>query len=457
MAVHSKRDVTLHAAQIVARMERLPFTRFHLKARVLVGTATFFDAFDALSIAYVLPVLIPLWGLNPGRIGALISIGYVGQLAGAILLGWLAERRGRKFSLLLSVLILSLFSLLCAASWDYSSLFLFRALQGIGLGGEVPVAASYINEISKAKGRGRFVLLYELIFPVGLLSAALVGWWIVPLWGWQFMFLIGALPGLMVLPLRWMLPESPRWLANRGRLEEADRVVAHLEAEASRAGKVELPALVVKPLGAAQTTRWQELFQGIYLRRTLVVWVLWFAAYFATYGIATWLPSIYSSVFKLPLAQSLRYSVIASCVSLAGTVLCALLIDRTGRKAWFTGASLLGGFLLLALWWLGANSAWQVLVLASAAHMSFNTISLGLYLYTPEIYPTRMRALGSSIGSALLRVASAIGPSVMGLVVAQGRLANAFLLFGIVLFVACGVNAIWGTETKGQVLEEISP
>ena len=285
----------------------------------------------------------------------------------------------------------------------------------------------------------------------------MVGWWIVPLWGWQFMFLIGALPGLMVLPLRWMLPESPRWLANRGRLEEADRVVAHLEAEASRAGKVELPALVVKPLGAAQTTRWQELFQGIYLRRTLVVWVLWFAAYFATYGIATWLPSIYSSVFKLPLAQSLRYSVIASCVSLAGTVLCALLIDRTGRKAWFTGASLLGGFLLLALWWLGANSALQVLVLASAAHMSFNTISLGLYLYTPEIYPTRMRALGSSIGSAWLRVASAIGPSVMGVVVAQSRLANAFLLFGIVLFVACGVNAIWGTETKGRILEEISP
>ena len=271
MAVHSEHDVTLRAAQIVARMERLPFTRFHLKARVLVGTATFFDAFDALSIAYVLPVLIPLWGLNPGRIGALISIGYVGQLAGAILLGWLAERRGRKFSLLLSVLILSLFSLLCAASWDYSSLFLFRALQGIGLGGEVPVAASYINEISKAKGRGRFVLLYELIFPVGLLSAAIVGWWVVPLWGWQVMFLIGALPGLVVLPLRWMLPESPRWLANRGRLDEADRVVAELEAVASRAGKIELPALVVKPLGASQSTRWRELFQGIYLRRTLVV------------------------------------------------------------------------------------------------------------------------------------------------------------------------------------------
>ena len=457
MPVSSERGSTQNSAGIVARIERLPFTRFHVKARIFVGTATFFDAFDALSIAYVLPVLIPLWKLKPSGVGALISIGYLGQLIGALLLGWLAESRGRKLSLLLSVSILSVFSLLSALSWSYASLASFRFLQGVGLGGEVPVAASYISEISKAKGRGRFVLLYELIFPLGLMSAALVGWWVVPHWGWRALLLLGALPGPLIVPLRWMLPESPRWLANRGRIAEADKILQQLEAEAG--GARELPAVEAtnETSRAERTTRVAELFQGIYLRRTLVVWVLWFAAYFATYGIATWLPAIYSSVFKLPVAEALRYSLITSCLSLVGTVLCALLIDRTGRKAWFSAVSLLGGALLIALWKLGASSALQVLVFASAAHMAFNTISLGLYLYTPELYPTRLRALGSSIGSAWLRVASAIGPTVMGAVVARSHLESAFLVFGLVLLGACAVNSLFGIETRGRVLEEVSP
>ncbi len=460
MAVPSKGNslpADQSTARLVARIERLPLSRFHIKARVLVGTATFFDAFDALSIAYILPVLVPLWGLTPAMIGGLISIGYVGQLVGALLLGWLAERRGRMFALLLSVAVFALFSLLAASSWDYTSLFIFRTLQGVGLGGEVPVAATYINEISKAKGRGRFVLLYELIFPVGLLTAAFVGWWVVPSWGWQTMFLIGGLPALLVLPLRWLLPESPRWLANRGRLKEADVIVTQLEVEASRGGKIELPPVVETPPVVERKTRWQELFRGRYRRRTLVVWVLWFSVYLSTYGISTWLPTIYASVFNLPLADALRYPLITSSFGLVGTLACALLIDRTGRKIWFTVAAMVGGLLLLTLWWLGASSALQVLVLATAAHMSFNTIALGLYLYTPEIYPTRMRALGSSIGSAWLRAASAIGPFVMGFVVATGRLSTAFLLFGAVLMAASVITGLFGTETKGRVLEEISP
>ena len=188
-----------------------------------------------------------------------------------------------------------------------------------------------------------------------------------------------------------------------------------------------------------------------------MVWVLWFAAYFATFGIATWLPTIYTSVFKLPLAQALRYSLITACVNLVGTVCCALLIDRTGRKPWFTGASLGGGALLLVLWRMGASSALQVLVFTTAAYMVFNTMSLGLYLYTPELYPTRMRALGTSVGTAWVRIASAIAPSVMALVVSRSHLATSFLLFGGVLLVAGCVNWRFGTETKGRILEEISP
>jgi putative MFS transporter len=443
-------------ARIVARIERIPFTGFHLRARVIIGTATFFDAFDALAIAFVLPVLIRLWQLTPGQIGALISVGFVGQIVGAILLGWLAERRGRMPSLLVSVGIFSVFSLLAALSWDYASLFVFRTLQGIGLGGEVPVAAAYINEISKAKGRGRFVLLYETVFAVGIFVAALVGWWVVPTLGWRAMFVIGGLPALLVIVMRVLLPESPRWLADRGRLDDAERVVARIEDEARRGG-VALPEPVVAPAAKAERTRLGELFQGRYRRRTLTVWVMWFSAYFATYGLTTWLPSLYLSVFKLPLAQALKYSLVTTGVAVIGAVVTALLIDRTGRKPWLATAFFVGAFFLLVLWLAGATSALQVMVLGTAGYTAIATIALGLYLYSPEIYPTRMRALGSSVGSAWLRVASAIGPLVMGLIVAQYPLSTAFLLFGLVCLVGGVVTAVFGVETKGRVLEELSP
>jgi putative MFS transporter len=447
----------LTAAHIVARIERLPFTRFHLKARLIVGTATFFDAFDALTIAYVLPVLIRMWTLTPIEIGNLISIGYVGQLAGALVFGWLAERRGRMLALQLSVALYSVFSFLAAFSWSYPALFVFRGIQGLGLGGEVPVAAAYISELSQARGRGRFVLLYEMAFSVGLVAAAVLGNLIVPTLGWQAMFLIGAIPAVLVGAIRWMLPESPRWLANRGRLEEADTIMTAIEAQASRGGQVALPPVVLVPSAPTRETRWRELFRGVYRRRTLTVWVIWFTSYFATYGLTTWLPSLYASVFKLPLQQSLRYALITQVCGLLSSLACALLIDRTGRKPWFTGAFFAGGLLMLVLWQVGATSALQVLVLGTIAWMSFNSIALGLYLYSPEIYPTRMRALGSSVGTAWLRVASAIGPAVMGLVVARAPLATAFLLIGAVLLVGGVVTALFAVETRGRPLEEISP
>lgn len=445
------------AAQIVARIERIPFTGFHVKARLIVGSATFFDAFDVLAIAYVLPALIRAWRLTPIEIGNLISVGFVGQLVGALFFGWLAERRGRMLSLQLSVATYSVCSFLAAFSWSYTSLFVFRTIQGVGLGGEVPVAAAYINELSKAKGRGRFVLLYEMAFSVGLVCAALVGNAVVPNLGWQAMFLIGALPALLVGAMRWVLPESPRWLANRGRLEEADRIVTAIEMKASKGGQEELPPVVVVPSVAAQKTRWHELFEGIYLRRTVVVWVMWFASYFATYGIATWLPSLYTSVFKLPLRQSLRYALVTQGCGLFSSLACALLIDRTGRRPWFTGGFLLGGTFMLILWQVGATAALQVVALGTAAYMSISGISLGLYLYSPEIYPTRLRALGSSVGSAWLRIASAIGPAVMGHLVARYPLSTAFLLFGVVLLIGGVVTGLFAVETKGRPLEEISP
>src|SRR5215813_8279935 len=258
---------------IVARLERLPTSSWQVKARIIVGVATFFDAFDALAIASVLPVIVPLWKLTPPEIGLMISAGFFGQLLGALLFGCIAERYGRMNAMVGSIALFAVMSLACAFAWDYGSLLVLRTIQGIGLGGEVPVAAVFISELAKARRRGRFVLLYELVFPVGLVAGSLSGLWVVPHLGWQYMFVIGALPALLALILRILLPESPRWLAVRGRTAEAEAAVSLIEAETQKAIGHPLPS--PKPMVSAvdKPASWADLFGRFYLQRTLVVWV----------------------------------------------------------------------------------------------------------------------------------------------------------------------------------------
>ncbi len=443
-------------ADVVARIERLPVSPWHVKARVIIGVATFFDAFDALAIAFVLPVLAPLWNLTGPQIGFMISAGYLGQLAGALMFSWIAQRLGRVRALVWSVLVLSVMSLACALAWDYQSLLIFRMLQGLGLGGEVPVAAVYISEITRASGRGRFVLLYELIFPIGLVAAGLLGRWVVPNLGWQYMFLIGAIPALLALLMQRLLPESPRWLAVRGREREAEAALAHIERETEKTSRKALPP--VRPMVATdeRPATWADLFGPHYLRRTLVVWTIWFGAYLVTYGLTVWLPTIYRTVFQLSLEQSLQYGLITQLVGLLGTLACALTIDYFGRRPWFAAAFVGVALALSGLWLLGAETPQRVLALVSIAFFFSSVVSIGAYLYTPELYPTRARAMGVGVATAWLRLASMIGPSVIGMMIARG-LEDVFLAFGIIAAVAAVVTALFAIETKNRLLEEVSP
>ncbi len=444
------------ADNVVARIERLPTSWWHVKTRIIVGVATFFDAFDALAIATVLPVLVPMWKLTPPEIGLLISAGFLGQLIGALLFGWIGERFGRMPAMMWSIALFAVMSLVSAFAWNYDSFLVFRVIQGIGLGGEVPIAAVYISELTRARHRGRFVLLYELVFPIGLVGASLLGLWVVPKFGWQWMFYIGALPAILALVLRSLLPESPRWLAVHGRNAEAETALSLIERETQKSTGQPLPP--VQPVVSTRDQRasLSDLFGPIYLRRTLVVWVIWFAAYFVNYGLSIWLPTIYRTVFKLPLDVSLRYSLITQVVGLLGTLICALTIDYVGRRIWFAVA-FAGTTASLGVLASTANpDAAQVLTFMTMAYFFASTINIGVYVYTPELYPTRARALGVGTSTAWLRFASMIGPMAVGYMIAGG-LQSVFLMFAVVAAIAAVITAAFAVETKGRVLEEVSP
>src|SRR4029077_5325357 len=289
-------------AQLVARLERLPVTPRLMLIRAIVGIATFFDGFTVLAIAFAMPSLLSEWKLTPTEVGLILSAGYVGQLFGAVIFGSLAEKYGRLKILFITIMLFVSMDVSCLFAWSGVSMIAFRFLQGVGTGGEVPVASAYINEFIGAEKRGRFFLLYEVIFPVGLMFAGIAGYFLVPVYGWRAMFIVGLVPSVLTIPLRWLMPESPRWLASKGRTAEADAVVKRLEDDATRRGVI-LREPVVRPLDSRATARsdWRELFKGIYLKRTFMIWGLWVCVYMINNGLITWLPTLYKQVFQLPL------------------------------------------------------------------------------------------------------------------------------------------------------------
>ncbi|AKN31661.1 membrane protein [Clostridium carboxidivorans P7] len=440
------------ASQLLARMESIPFSRWHVKPRVIVGTATFFDGFDSLTLAYAMPVLIGLWHLKAGQIGMLIAAGYLGQAVGALIFGVVAERFGRIFSIKGSIFLMSVVGIACMFAGNYNILFALRFLQGVGLGGEVPIAATYINELSRAQGRGKFFMVYEMIFPISLMITAQIGAVVVPSLGWKWMFLLGGAIGLVMLPLFFMLRESPRWLIGKGKFDEAERVIEEMEASTDK----RLPVNMTNINKPAKKADWKELFSPFYRWRTLVVWGLWFSAYFISNGLNNWLPSLYKTVYKLPLSESLHAASLTNVIQVVMVLACAFLIDKIGRKRWATVAFLIAGCLLLVLFLTGAKSARSVMYLGSSAYGVIGSITVLLYLYTPEIYPTRMRAIGTAFATTWLRLASAIGPMIIGIVLDAKGISYVFVGFAIICIIG-SVIATRMIETREKVLEEIAP
>lgn len=461
MAASLSNDRISHAiSQISSRIERLPFTSWQVKALATISALTFFDAFDALTIAFALPVLITTWSIKPQYIGLLISAGFLGQMLGAIGFGRVAERIGRLRTMVIAALMFSILSLCCAVSWSYTSLLILRIIQGFGLGGEVPVAATYLNEIIGAKTRGKFSLFFMILsFGIGFLVASLGGYAIVPHLGWRWLFIVGGFPIIIVAYLSRVLPESPRWLAGVGREEEAERAMADIEQGVKRAFGGDLPApAAVSVTTPATGTRFVELFKGIYAKRTVMVWVMWFAAYLANYGVNTWLPTLYKSVFKVPLATASLYTMFTVIVGIVGACIAVLLIDRIGRRLVVSVCFLVGGVFFLVLWYMGASTAIQVLTFTTLAWFFFSVICSAAYAYTPEVYPTRMRALGTSLGTAWLRLAAMVGPLFVGMVLARyGEVSLVFLSYGLIALIGGIVVLTLGIEPKRKVLEEISP
>jgi putative MFS transporter len=256
------------------------------------------------------------------------------------------------------------------------------------------------------------------------------------------------------------LPESPRWLIARGRLAAADAVVRRLEAASDKPGAaatvppaVTLPAQVEIP--AHSRGKWSELLSPDYRSRTLIVWVLWASAYLVANSLNNWMPTLYTTVYHLDLPQALRAASMTNVAQVGLVLICALVIDRTGRKYWMMGAFGCGAVMLGVLALGGTQEVSWVVVFSTLSYGLIGSIAAVVYLYTPEIYPTRIRAIGTGVATSWLRIASAIGPTLIGFMLAKGGVDSVFLMFAVVAIIGL-IAATRMIETRNLRLEEIS-
>lgn len=438
---------------VLERLDKLPVGTFHYKLLFVTGLGWLFDSMDTGLIAFVLPVLAKEWQLAPNEVGFIGSIGLIGMALGAVSAGTLADRIGRKNVFTVTVLLYSIATGLCALAWSYESLLVLRFLVGFGLGGELPVAATLMSEYVPARVRGRFIVLLESFWGVGWLAAACIAYLLIPLCGWKAAFLIGAVPAFYVFLIRLHMPESVRYLMTHGRLAEAESVVGELEKKLGVPdGSSGLPPAVSdnKPKQAAT---FATLWSRTYRVRTIMLWLAWFGIVFSYYGIFMWLPSlVYAQGFAV--VKTFEYVLIMTLAQLPGYFAAALLVDRIGRKYTLSLFLLLSG---VCSFFFGNATDTQMLIGWGAAMSFFNLGAWGvIYTYTPEMYPTSIRGLGSGWAAGFGRLGGMLAPMLVGIMIAQGMgMDIIFVMFASVFAIVSAVVLGLGKESKQKTLEEL--
>jgi MFS transporter, putative metabolite:H+ symporter len=386
----------------------------------IAGMGWMFDAMDVGMLSFIIAALKVEWELTPGQMGWIGSVNSIGMAVGALIFGLMADKIGRKHVFIITLLLFSIGSGLSAMTNTLTAFLVLRFFIGAGLGGELPVASTLVSESVPAEKRGRIVVLLESFWAGGWLVAAVISYFIIPKFGWQVALLISAIPALYAIYLRMGLPDSPRFTAVKDK----------------------------EKISAFQGIR--NLFSKNYRRQTTMLWILWFCVVFSYYGMFLWLPSV--MIMKgFSLIKSFEYVLIMTLAQLPGYFTAAWFIEKIGRK--FVLVVYLIGTAVSAYFFGAAEST--ALLMTSGILLSFFNLGAwgGLYAYTPEQYPTIIRGTGSGMAAAVGRVGGALGPLLVGnLVAKQVSISTIFMIFCISVLIGAIAVFVLGKETKNTEL-----
>lgn len=445
-----------------ARIERLPFSGFHRRLLLVGGLGYSFDAMDAAVIAFVLPVLRTAWSLSSVQIGVLASANFIGFFFGALAAGSLGDLIGRRKVMMTALAIYCVASLFSAMVNDWSHFLVLRVIAGFGTGAESVIIAPYLSEFVARRYRGAFTGALAGFFSFGFVAAAVLGYLIVPAYaeGWRIVICITATPVLMLLWWRRVLPESPRWLESQGRVVEAGEIMDAVEADVERRGHA-LPPLdpqdvAAPPPSAHRGSLWRNyatLLSRKLLRITSMTWLMWLSITFSYYSFFTWIPSLLVQN-GMTITRSFGYSLVMYIAQVPGYFSAAWLNDRIGRQATIVSYMLLGGLAALGLAFTHSDAQ----IMAAGVLLSFfmNGTYAGVYAYTPEVFPTQVRATGAGLASAIGRIGGITAPILVGFIYPTLGFGGVFGMTTAVLLLGSAAVMIMGVPTRGRSLEDIA-
>lgn len=434
-----------------ARLDRLPICSFHWRILGLIGAGMFLDAFDIYLAGGVLGAVLKEGWSTLQLNAAFVSATFVGMTLGAWFSGILGDRFGRRFTYQVNLAIFGLASIAAALAPNMTALIACRFVIGIGLGAEIVVGYATLTEFVPASSRGRWIGLLAVITNISLFASSMIGLWVIPTLGWRYMFgLVGVL-AMIVWVLRKSMPESPRWLAARGREQEAESILQAIEAEAARKGP--LPPVQISMQDEPRAGSVWKLFQPPYLGRTLLGSLLHIVVGFSLYGFIGWLPTFLIKGGH-SVVSSLGYTTLMSLGGPIGSLIGLALADIVGRKASIIGSSLAAAAFGIAYPFMpdGAPVILVGFCLVSAIYVMLAT---GFAMHVPELFPTRYRLRGTAISATAGRIATALVQfAVVAIFAWQGLFGVLAALAGVLVFQAL-VFLVFGFETKGRALEEV--
>jgi MFS transporter, putative metabolite:H+ symporter len=439
---------------IPGRLERLPMTSYQKRLFAIVATAWLADQVDVALLVFLIGDLKNYFDLSPVQIGYLASMTFLGQLVGNLLIGSFSDLFGRRIAFQSTMIVWGLASFLAAGAWDVTSLMVFRFLIGVGVGGEAPVAQAVLSEIIPANVRARYIAFMEGFWAIGFVISGTIAYFVLPIAGWRWVFVVVGMLSLVVFWVRRSLLESPRWLADHGRFAEADAVMLQIESgvEAASGAKFAAP----KPFLAETTLETRNpfgvVFSRFYLRANVMAFSVWFFALLGFYGLTSWLAIILGQ-HGFSVVKSIGFITLITLGGIPGFYTAATLLESLGRKP--TTALFL--FLSALMAYVYGHSATTTTLFISGFVMQFFMFGMWscLYAYTPELYPTRARSLGAGMASAFGRIGAITGPIVVGYIIGAVGDVGVFSLGAASFAAAAIIVLILGMETRGRTVEEI--
>src|ERR1700692_2318932 len=459
---------------IPARLDRLPWSRFHLLIVIGLGVTWILDGLEVTIVGALGPALQnpQTLHLSSANLGGVASFYVVGAVTGALVSGWVTDRFGRRLVFYATLIVYLTGVLLSAFAWDFLSFACFRMLTGMGIGGEYAAVNSAIDDLLPAKYRGRIDLIVNGSFWVGAAAGAAI----TPLLldqrlfavnvGWRLGFGIGGVLGLSILMLRRFVPESPRWLVTHCRSEEAEETVKRIEADVVKSPGRNLPpahgSLEVHPRKVFGLGLILTAMLGRYRQRSILALTLMVAQSFLYNSVFFTFGLIISNFYHVPNEQVGLYLFPLAIGNFCGPLLLGPLFDTVGRKKMIAGSFAMSGVLLLVTAYMfGAGLlsattqtiAWCIIFFFASAAAS------SAYLTASEIFPLETRALAIACFYALgTAIGGSTSPLLFGWLIESGsawRVSFGYGIAALLLLLAAVTEVKYGVDAEGKSLESI--